>query len=339
MHFSPILRRVKERNLIFLGTVQERALAPRNLHFGPEYILWECETNTASEIYPKGSICLEAAVKAGDITTRDALRKAESHWQRIVAAYSKCFLTSERDKLVAIGGIAKRFAERRHLGSYLAGLWSQDLVRNLLWESQSPSKSVRPSRYRAPTWSWASLDGPIRPKYYWPALSYEGWVKLMAVEGQVQLKYLTDNAFGEVIGAKLEISGHVSSLTFGNVVDCSESCGGSHCFKLKTARGQSHYSVGQQGLFWDVEGDIERQLQTNLCFLLCIQMDDWGQGSSRCEGLILELIADATSVFRRCGVLKITYKKSDLFWASESPSKVSSDDMSFDGRRHTIWIV
>ncbi|KAG9197096.1 hypothetical protein G6514_002460 [Epicoccum nigrum] len=48
---------------------------------------------------------------------------------------------------------------------YVAGLWVKDLVRLLAWYKDTATKP--PTRdaltpYRAPTWSWASVDGEIR---------------------------------------------------------------------------------------------------------------------------------------------------------------------------------
>jgi hypothetical protein len=83
------------------------------------------------------------------------------YWRNIVRIYSDCHLTNERDKLVAIGGIAKQFAQSYDWGRYVAGLWSNNLVPQLMWEPADPVKSKRPSQYRAPTWSWASVDGEI----------------------------------------------------------------------------------------------------------------------------------------------------------------------------------
>jgi hypothetical protein len=41
---------------------------------------------------------------------------------------------------------------------YLAGLWKQTLRKDLLWEMAGEFLSARPMRYRAPSWSWASVD-------------------------------------------------------------------------------------------------------------------------------------------------------------------------------------
>lgn len=84
-------------------------------------------------------------------------------WLEIVRRYSSRNLTKESDKLPALSGLAHEYCARWG-GEYLAGLWRQDLWKNLLWrrnETYALPEPRRPSEYRAPTWSWASLDGRI----------------------------------------------------------------------------------------------------------------------------------------------------------------------------------
>jgi hypothetical protein len=63
---------------------------------------------------------------------------------------------------VAISGVARLFASE-NLGTYLAGMWEKDLVQQLAWhtyrsrESQGQDIDI----YRAPSWSWASIDGCV----------------------------------------------------------------------------------------------------------------------------------------------------------------------------------
>jgi hypothetical protein len=61
------------------------------------------------------------------------------------------------DIFPAISGLASRLG--RTLGDdYVAGLWKRDLHRGLLWSAVSSTKRLQSlHRYRAPSWSWASL--------------------------------------------------------------------------------------------------------------------------------------------------------------------------------------
>lgn len=61
------------------------------------------------------------------------------------------------DKLTALSGIAEQFHAKLQCG-YLAGLWRDHLLRGLQWSVADGNKAWRGLPYRAPTWSWASLD-------------------------------------------------------------------------------------------------------------------------------------------------------------------------------------
>ena len=79
-------------------------------------------------------------------------------WIHLVKVYSKCQLTQEKDKLIAISGLARRMKLSFKV-KYLAGLWYSYLDLQLLWSvgdsnNRAPS---RPRSYVAPTWSWASI--------------------------------------------------------------------------------------------------------------------------------------------------------------------------------------
>ncbi|TGJ86338.1 hypothetical protein E0Z10_g2426 [Xylaria hypoxylon] len=83
-------------------------------------------------------------------------------WAMIVEAYTERVLGVFDDRLNAISGIAKKM-HRAELGEYLGGLFSYGLLPQLMWsraEGQTPLP--RPSQgYRAPSWSWASIDGQV----------------------------------------------------------------------------------------------------------------------------------------------------------------------------------
>ncbi|KAM0083876.1 hypothetical protein ACKRZS_003916 [Fusarium odoratissimum] len=162
--------------------LQERFLAPRILHFSKRQLIWECCEKDAAEVYPDGlplalSTSLDARFKqmdSSDYTGRvDRYRYREADgnsaphllWLRIVELYTASALTVPSDKLIACSGIAKRVAEIVQ-DDYVAGMWRRYLEGELLWMVQGnhqPGRWTRPREYRAPSWSWASIDGPITP--------------------------------------------------------------------------------------------------------------------------------------------------------------------------------
>ncbi|PSN66107.1 HET-domain-containing protein [Corynespora cassiicola Philippines] len=102
-------------------------------------------------------------------------------WCSFRDAYSACQLTKGRDKLVALAGIVENVSEamnskfqtsfngeRSSLVSwnnkFLAGMWGAYFPRELCWMvygDKELSPRVRPTKWRAPTWSWASTDCPV----------------------------------------------------------------------------------------------------------------------------------------------------------------------------------
>ncbi|PQE32222.1 heterokaryon incompatibility protein [Rutstroemia sp. NJR-2017a WRK4] len=85
-------------------------------------------------------------------------------WAQTVSNFSRCQLTREKDKLPALSGIAKAIQPFLTNRKYLAGLWRDEFSPNFLWfvvnsKMGSGQPSRRPQNYRAPSWSWASIDG------------------------------------------------------------------------------------------------------------------------------------------------------------------------------------
>lgn len=86
--------------------------------------------------------------------------QSQSAWLHLVEIYSRCELTKESDKLIAIAGMA------RHVHSQIkqywcAGIWQQSLSRGLLWLATKNGLRA-PTHARAPSWSWAAWDGAVQ---------------------------------------------------------------------------------------------------------------------------------------------------------------------------------
>lgn len=81
--------------------------------------------------------------------------------------YTRRQLSHPTDKLPAIAGLAAAMAGQALPNdpiSYLAGLWEYDMPCCLLWarkESTSDNGPYPRPEYRAPNWSWASIEGQI----------------------------------------------------------------------------------------------------------------------------------------------------------------------------------
>jgi hypothetical protein len=81
-------------------------------------------------------------------------------WCGIVEDYSRRGLSFPEDKLAAIAGLARR-AQRILGGDYLAGVWKHRLHIGLAWQVPEDMHARKAPVYRAPSWSWASIDGPV----------------------------------------------------------------------------------------------------------------------------------------------------------------------------------
>jgi hypothetical protein len=80
-------------------------------------------------------------------------------WLDLIEHYTRCDLTKEEDKLVAIAGMAGKIRSRI-CARWCAGIWSDYISEGLLWLSGHDMS--RPVEARAPSWSWAAWDGPVQ---------------------------------------------------------------------------------------------------------------------------------------------------------------------------------
>lgn len=166
---------------------QERLLAARVLHFGPQELLWECQAQSACQCAGPGRHQPPAAAVSrlswgrGSTQSKSAFgirgwptwggaeRELGRCWHELVEEYSRLQLTHEADVFPAFSGVARCFQEVWRSAS-LAGLWRRSLPCDLLWhvdvhdpvEGPGPRTWGRPRAWRAPTWSWASVNSPVR---------------------------------------------------------------------------------------------------------------------------------------------------------------------------------
>lgn len=161
---------------------QERILGPRVLHFGPNELLWECSSEDWCECGRRSSkqiskTGISAVTKKRVFVafhSKMDLAVVRLLGRDCVEEYSSLNLTYEEDRLPAIAGIATSMQTAR-TGVYLAGLWSDTLVLDMLWFSLGGD--YKP--LRAPSWSWASGEegvsflGPDYGPDYYPVAEAE----------------------------------------------------------------------------------------------------------------------------------------------------------------------
>lgn len=202
---------------------QERLLSPRVLHFGENQMLWECNEMSACESCP-GGIPSNLQKKSSAAAKRRLMgwhgefmdwHKDFIHgiWAPIVNSYSKSALTKFSDKCLAFSGIADQ-AQSLCGGTYVAGLWREGLMLQLLWDIEIPYGVVRtdvsykrPKPNVAPSWFWLSMDGPIA--FF---LKKDLHVHFEILD--INMGFENSNPFGTIMRGEIKARGWLSAGTW-----------------------------------------------------------------------------------------------------------------------------
>ncbi|KAF5589867.1 hypothetical protein FPANT_6200 [Fusarium pseudoanthophilum] len=189
---------------------QERLLSPRTLHFVTDRISWECDRSHKLTEYLSHGVgddvwngfdCMAqnafSVRKKGDLFT---------YYHDLVFQYTDRRLSHpDEDKLVAFAAVARRCIS--WFGSdYCAGIFRSTMPQGLLWEMAPIGRLGRSKVYRAPSWSWASLDCRVK----FDILDAE--VTVLAVVDDVTVESVDpNNQFGQVKSASLTLTGPLVS--------------------------------------------------------------------------------------------------------------------------------
>ncbi|KAH8892564.1 HET-domain-containing protein [Thozetella sp. PMI_491] len=141
--------------------LQEYVLSPRLLYFFKHRVVWQCRSALSAEDYSElrrdASLHPYASSRLSHLSLRPPT--GLDSWFELVEEYSERHLTHSKDKLIAVEALATHL--RPYLNSeYVSGLWLNNLHQGLLWLSKD-SRVNYISRAHAPSWSWATLDGPV----------------------------------------------------------------------------------------------------------------------------------------------------------------------------------
>lgn len=150
--------------------LQEEVLSARTLRYQKDQLSWRCCTSSASEQHPGMRSVINADfVSEFQQCTLDSTpwfhNEAPSQssfstiWHRVLANYSRRSLSVKSDRLAAIYGLADAMRSSWRL-TYVAGLWQEQLQKDLLWIRAPSSTEVESSRVArlltdaiAPSWS------------------------------------------------------------------------------------------------------------------------------------------------------------------------------------------
>ena len=213
---------------------QERYLSSGTIHFTQELLFWECHERVTSEQYPWGVVPARGIILLGysaDYTLKSRVDRyrdclSSSHWSssdtgkheifssiheawcQFRKTYSSLNLTKEEDILVALNGVAQAVAELTN-DFLVAGLWRDRLIEDLCWRRltqegvYSTDAPSRPSIWRAPTWSWASINRAVEGRVlWWEHKSYAERIREMAV---IEDMIVDQSPSGELADASLKL--------------------------------------------------------------------------------------------------------------------------------------
>ncbi|GAB1214741.1 hypothetical protein ATERTT37_003910 [Aspergillus terreus] len=175
--YDPSMEPVNARGWCF----QEHMLATRALVFASHTLQYHCRTNgvrnignsynyspdeTAGRIPGRIFFMAESMKTQGSSIqppartslSAEEWKSTRKAWFVALRNYTQRSVSHPADKLIAFAAIAETFHALWSETRYLAGLWEDTLLEDLLWKKPKPPLP-HPEAYRAPSWSWASVDG------------------------------------------------------------------------------------------------------------------------------------------------------------------------------------
>lgn len=275
--------------------LQELVLANRVLHCDQNQLFWECNELQASETYPSG-IPGQPLVK----DNMSGLRDPYEHWHSLVTRYTKLALTyPDRDKLVAIAGLAKRM--RLPTEEYLAGLWKGNLENDLVWFVPWNFAGAADSEdaLEAPSWSWSSCSKVIyfaQPGEKYTSQHEVGNILTKILHAEVTPN--TTDSTGRTAKGKISLEGTIGYANFRTRADYTNR--GDRADRIEIDGGQ----------FANVHFDRHTPGTNSMVYYLPIQMREantpesrrkLGYGGYEVEGLIIEPTGRAKGKYRRRG--------------------------------------
>ena len=241
--------------------LQESAIARRTLHLTKSQLWWDCHQFAACEAYPRGlpDFLLTADQKSkfsGLPPTPDSIRR---RWSKLVEDYSARHLTVLTDKMTAFAAIAQDFQELLPTDVYLAGLWRSHLPLLLSWNSRIGGPCHRPEEYRAPSWSWASVEGQvIMPS--WLDEPGQGRVEELCSLLDAVTHASDGNDKSHLSGGFIQIKGKLTQV---NILE--------HCIALEQLDGSWHHINGSD----DACGDPMRDEAFTRVLMDEYSIDGW----------------------------------------------------------------
>ena len=161
---------VKFSDEVFVGGFEHDGIGDTGggLSYDHQEVMMKALINRRLYLVGQNSCSMPIHVRATDIVDGNihpwVVWKFLVYWYTVVGSYSQTRLTFGKDKLVALGGVIELVQNRTGMTS-LAGLWREVVLDDMLWSCSDSKSASRPIEYRAPSFSWASVDGRIQRKF------------------------------------------------------------------------------------------------------------------------------------------------------------------------------
>ncbi|KAJ3546273.1 hypothetical protein NM208_g1640 [Fusarium decemcellulare] len=292
---------------------QERLLSPRTLHFSSQ-LFWECRTLNACETYPSG-LPSEPSILGNDIDQdfpgstkswrEDLHQDPVGYWDLLTQMFCRCYLTQPTDRLAAIAGIASQMRPLIN-DEYLAGLWRRQLPSGLLWKLENMVGQdlvvTRPSQYRCPSWTWASLDFEAANVN---SLDHQGIDRQLAEVIDVEIESDNNQPYNNVTGGYILMLGKLGQVQRSNLPDA----------EWRGDRG-GHYT-------FEVSLDVHQDSDSDQAALHCLPVLTHDRAnrnpfkSLEVHCLLLQQVEQDSIAFTRTGTLQVL-----LDWEAETTEEL-----------------
>ncbi|CAH0055824.1 unnamed protein product [Clonostachys solani] len=201
---------------------QEGLCSPRGLYISRRHGLWwDCRTMVdaidASEPIMTGDTdhafnprTLRRSFPQAEPPANSLHQNLSFNWYDWIMSYTLRNLTRQPDRLPAVAGLAS-YAFSLSGMTYAAGLWKEDILRGLTWRRGNSGYAER-APGNAPTWSWASVTGPIHyDEFFTMRVDHRGEIKKrpkldLEITGTT-IHEVRPGTFGNVQGGEIEATG------------------------------------------------------------------------------------------------------------------------------------
>jgi len=319
---------------------QELLLAPRTLFFGKHELFWECrrlrgtETISQQEKHHPGYDGLRKAMRElwGNLDQQNYQNRL-GVWCEIVRQYSDKQLTKVADKLVAVSGLASHLGRSWSDVTYLAGLWSFQLRRGLLWHVLQPQLK-RHKNFIAPSWSWASATGAIIPSGFSLQATFEdnisvfrdGLIKILDA-GTTQAS--TSSLYGQVKGGDIRLKGPLFRAKIVKLSSRSWELDFKDCRAVFSNLDLHVQEKIPMFVYWD-DWEMEDMAEGLNIYLAPFEIHLRSKGELVLEGLLLLPTHSTEGQYRRLGLFSV---QDDLLRSKKQhrDTKTSVGSNSFQG--------